>query len=47
MSGATLGKADNRIAVTVPQLNSKGEVSKIYDAQFDDETNWRQMHLER
>jgi hypothetical protein len=42
-----LGKAENRIAVMVPQLNSKGEVSKIYDAHFDDETNWRQMHLGR
>jgi hypothetical protein len=40
-----LGKAENRIAVMVPQLNSK--VSKIYDAHFDDETNWRQMHLGR
>lgn len=29
------------------QLNSKGEVYKIYDAHFDDETNWRQMHLGR
>ena len=42
-----LGKAENRIAVMVPQLNSKGEVSKIYDAHFDDETNWRQVHLGR
>lgn len=41
-----LGKAENRIAVMVPQLNSKGEVSN-YDAHFDDETNWRQMHLGR
>jgi hypothetical protein len=31
-----LGKAENRISVMVPQINSKGEVSKIYDGHFDD-----------
>jgi hypothetical protein len=42
-----LGKAENRIAMMVPQLNSKVKVSKNYDTHFDDETNWRQMHLGR